>query len=149
MDRMSASLLAVVGVALAIGGTIVSAVDARWPIGARDLSFVAAVAGLLMLAIVVVKTGDEAVPARFRARYGRWAPWVAPALAIAVMTTMLVSRYGFRSCADLAAERQCPCYYVAWQYSTRNGQPADVQAARRADVRAMCPADDLPPELKQ
>ncbi len=141
-----APLLASIGAVCAIAGTIVSAIDARRPIGLRDEAFIAAVGGLLLLAIVILRSGEGAIPLRYRPFMGRALPWLAPGLAVFIMATMLVSKYGFRTCADLPASRQCPCYYVAWQYGARHGATTEEQTALRGQVRAHCSPDEIPPE---
>ena len=141
--------LFVTGIVLVVAGTVASTIDARRPVGMRNISFIAVIAGLFLLAIVVLRSGEDALPERLREAHGRWMPWIAPALAVLVMATLLVSKYGFRSCMDLPVARQCPCYYVAWQRSVRTIESSNVQAARRSDVRAACAADELPPEFQQ
>lgn len=138
--------LATAGLVLAVAGTAVSAVDARTPLGVRDLSMVAAVAGLLLLAVVVAVAGEGSLP-EWLQRRGRAAVWFVPGLAVAVLVTMVVSRYAFRTCDDLADPHRCSCYYVAWKSAVRNHVPATFEAQARAAVRAACPAGDIPPEL--
>ena len=143
----SARVLAIAGTVLAVGGTVVSAIDARQLLGVRDASFITAVGGLLLLAIVIVIAGERAMPQSLLVRHRRFVPWLAPALAVFVMATMLVSRYGFRDCDDLAAPHRCSCYYVAWERSARSNDASNIQAQWRAAVRAACPQDEIPPEL--
>ena len=140
--------LAAAAIALALAGTAASAIDARVPFGVRDLSMAAAIVGLLGLAVVVTMAGEEALP-EWLQRRGRAAAWFVPGLAVAVLVTMVVSRYAFRSCDDLADPHRCSCYYVAWKSAARNHVPATVEAQARAAVRAACPAGDIPPELKE